>query len=216
MKKVMKKSVSILSLIMGRFLFFLFAICIYQSSNAQKNSVYDSLTLKRIYKANIFIYNSKGYFKGYLANLSDSELQLSSSPVYFRSSNTKNNFSAAYNYDQLKKVIIQRKGAIGRGAGYGALIGLVAGVATGVIGSESENDNSFQILSRGAITAFTGILGAASGALIGIIVGALAHNTFIIDGNKNKFDSMRKSIFNNLLHHHSGMENYSTPQAPQL
>jgi len=186
-------------------LYLLPVIFICKNLNAQQNNNGDTLQLKpRIFKATIFTNKAKNYYSGYgyLANLSDSGLQLSSSPIYF-SINNKTNFSSTYNYDQLQQVIIQRKGAIGRGAGYGALIGLVAGVATGLIGSKSENDNGFQLFSPGEIILSLGIAGAVSGALIGIIAGALSHNTFIIHGNKNKYETMRKSIFNKLLRNNS-------------
>lgn len=217
----MKKSINFLNLAMGAF--FLFAICTCNIANAQTNNEDDSLPLKsRIYKVSLFTNKVKEYAKdyGYLTNLSDSGLQLSSSPIYF-SPNNKNNFSSVYNYDQLKKVIIIRKGAVGRSAGYGALIGLGAGLIAGAILSSNDNNSNndgwnFEIISPGAGIALTGIAGAAAGALIGLIIGAVAHKTFIIDGNKKKYDSMHQSIFNNLFRHHSSSNNYSTQYSPQL
>lgn len=213
----MKKSIGLLILAIGRLLFFLFLICICKSDNAQGNNGNDSLNLKlRIYKANILSFSKKEYTKGYLANLSDSALQLSSSPVYFSASNTKNNFSAAYNYDQLKKVIIIRKGAVGRGVGYGALIGLGAGVITGLTGTSGESSSDYFLFSPGQEVAFTGILGAVAGALIGAIIGGLAHQTFIINENKNQYDSMRESIFSKLFRHHSSRNKYQKSHVPDI
>lgn len=210
----MRKSISFLNLEMSAF--FLFAICICNIVNAQANNGGDSLQLKpRIYKASIFANKVKEPTTdyGYLANLSDSGLQLSSSPIYF-SPNNKNNFSSVYNYDQLKKVIIIRKGAVGRSAGYGALIGLGIGVITGL--AHGDDPPGFLSFSAGAYATLFGITGAEAGSLLGVIIGFGARQTFIIDGDKNKYDSMRQSIFNNLFRHHSNSNNYSTQSSLQL
>ena len=79
------------------------------SDSASKDKVNESLHLKpRIYNKHSNLRQSE-FIKGYLDNLSDSGLELSSSPV-FLSLQKKNNALCAYNYDQLRQVTIRRKG----------------------------------------------------------------------------------------------------------
>jgi len=173
------------------------------SLKAQQNNGIDSLQLKaRIYKATIR-FNKKKFTAGYLANLSDSALQLSSFPVFFHL-DTRNQFSSAYKYNQLERVSIRRKGAIGRGALYGALTGLSVGVITGLVSGNDSPDIFY--LSSGAKAILLGTIGIPGGALIGLILGAVVHKTFIIDGNKNEYENMRESIFNNLFRHRSKID----------
>lgn len=165
------------------------------SDSTAKDKMNDSLHLKpRIYKTNILTYDKSDFIKGYLVNLSDSGLELSSSPVRL-SLEKKNNLQSVYNYDQLRQVTIRRKGSTGRGAGYGALIGLGFGAIGGLI--SGDDPPGWFALTAGQKAIGYGILGIPVGALVGLIVGTVSHKTFIIGGNKNKYKEMRESILNN-------------------
>ncbi len=190
----MKKSISLLSFTVVRHLFFLFLICICKSGNAQEITGNDSLDLKpKIYKANILIYSNKEIIKGYVANLSDTGLALSSSPVQLSLEKKNNPVPPFYNYDQLRQVTIQRKGSVGRGAAYGALIGIGVGVITGLV---SGNDSpGWFSLTAGQKAIRFGVMGIPVGALAGVLLGETIHKKFIIGGNKKKFEIMRQNIF---------------------
>ena len=166
------------------------------SDSASKDKMNDSLHLKpRIYKTNILTYDKSEFIKGYLVNLSDSGLELSSSPIRL-SLEKKNNLQSVYNYDQLRQVTIRRKGSTARGAGYGALIGLGFGAVAGLISGDDPPDNWFAFTAGQKAIAY-GVLGIPVGAFVGLIVGTVSHKTFIIGGNKNKYKAMRESILNN-------------------
>ena len=164
------------------------------SDSASKDKVNESLHLKpRIYKTNILIYDKSEFIKGYLDNLSDSGLELSSSPV-FLSLEKKNNALSAYNYDQLRQVTIRRKGSTGRGVSYGALIGVGVGAVAGLA---LGNDPSGWLAYTAEEKALEGsIIALPVGALIGAIIGAVAHKTFMVGGGKNEYKAMRESIMN--------------------
>lgn len=176
---------------------------------AQKMYTDDSIDLKkRIYKVSIITSDSKKS-TGYLANLSDSNLYLSLSPLHFSTVNV-NDHLTTYSYKHLEKLEIKRKGSALRGAWQGALIGLAAGVITGLVSGDdpvstydNPNDplgtalniyaNAFK-MTAGEKALGGGILGAGTGGLIGALVGSLVKKKFIIGRNKQKFHSMRQNI----------------------
>ncbi len=208
----MKKSIQLQNLIIKCYLIIL-VMGTQISVTAQKMNDSSSIQLKnRIYKASIITFGSKKTYFGYLANLSDSNLYLSQSPLRFGSVKPNDHFSD-YSYGHLEKVGIQRKGSAGRGALYGALTGLFLGAITGAAGS--GGGSNFEVVTPGQAIAGGGIIGAAAGALIGAIIGGLAHEKFIIGGNKQKFDSMRESILRKLMKSNNYSTQY-TPQPPQL
>jgi len=84
------------------------------------------------------------------------------------------------------------------------LTGLSVGVITGLVSGNDSPDIFY--LSSGAKAILLGTIGIPGGALIGLILGAVVHKTFIIDGNKNEYENMRESIFNNLFSHRSKID----------
>ncbi len=205
----MKKSIKFLGLCM-------IGMTMHITVTAQKVSSDDSISLKkRIYKISIIISDSKK-IKGYLANLSDSNLYLSPSPLRLSLDNS-NNYLSSYSYDHLEKIEIKRKAGAGRGAWQGALIGLAAGAIAGFASGDdpvstynNPNDplgSAFTILANafsmtaGEKAAAGGIVGAATGALIGALVGTLVKKKFIIGRNKEKFQAMKQNILEKLYVH---------------
>ncbi|MEO7835839.1 MAG: hypothetical protein ABIR50_10995 [Ginsengibacter sp.] len=205
----MKKSIKLLGLCM-------LGLSMLVSVTAQKASSDDTISLKkRIYKISMITSDSKKV-NGYLANLSDSNLYLSPSPLHISLDNSNNHLSS-YSYDHLVKIEIKRKAAAGRSALQGALIGLTAGAITGLaLGSDpvltyNNADDPFGILLIGLSNAFRmtagdkavvgGFFGAASGALIGVLVGTLVKKKFIIGRNKEKFQAMKQNVLERLYTH---------------
>jgi hypothetical protein len=189
---------------------------------AQKMYTDDSIELKkRIYKVSIITSDSKKS-TGYLANLSDSNLYLSLSPLHFSSVNINDRLTT-YSYNHLEKLEIKRKGSAIRGAWKGALIGLAAGVIGGLVSGDdpapaptynNPNDPFGTVLSNalniyanafrmtaGEKAVGGGILGAGTGGLIGALVGSLIKKKFIIGRNKQKFHAMRQNILEKLYVH---------------
>lgn len=200
-----------------RYLLIILGMSIHISVIAQKIYTDDSIELKkRIYKVSIITADLKKS-TGYLANLSDSNLYLVSSPVHFGSVK-KNDHLSGYSYAHLEKIEIKRKGSAGRGAWQGALIGLAAGAIVGfVLGDDpvapSYNDPNNPLgnlyssiynelrMTAGEKAVAVGIAGAATGSLIGVLVGSLVKKKFIIGRNKQKFHSMRENILEKLYVH---------------
>lgn len=202
----MRKSIYLLGL-------YLLGISTQITAVAQKVFTGDSIPLKkRIYKVSIITTGQKKN-TGYLTNLTDSNLYLSTSPLHFGSGKTSNHLSE-YSFNHLEKIEIERKGIVIRSAWQGALIGLIAGVITGLVSGDDppapvyDNPNdpfgsalyvlaSFR-MTAGEKAAAGGIVGAGTGALIGALVGSLTKKKFIIGGNRQKFHSMRENILEKL------------------
>ena len=210
----MKKSIKFLGICV-------LALSTHQTAIAQKVYSDNSIALKkRIYKISFTTADSKK-ITGYLAGLSDSNLYVSVSPLSFNPVN-KNDQLTSYPYDRLEKIEIKRKGAAGRGAWQGALIGLAAGVIGGLVSGDdpvaptynNPNDpfgnalgNAFSTLGNafrmtaGEKALIYGIGGAGTGALMGALIGSLVKKKFIIGRNKQKFHAMRKNILEKLYAH---------------
>lgn len=160
------------------------------STNKTDNGVYIK---PKIYKTNILTYGKSKFIKGYLVNLSDSGVALSSSPVPLNLEKNGDLFSV-YNYDQLRQVTVRRKASTVRGLGYGALIGFGIGAIAGLASGDDPSGWFAYTAEQKAIVA--GVLGIPVGAVIGVIAGAVAHKTFIIGGSKDNYKAMRESLLN--------------------
>ncbi len=172
---------------------------------------------KRVYKLS-FITTEAKKITGYLAGLSDSNLYLSPSPLYF-SLNKRSNYLSSYPYDRLEKIEIRRKGAARRGAWQGALIGLATGVIIGLASGDdpvvplynNPNDpfgnalgnlfvatsNAFA-MTAGEKAVVGGLAGTVTGGLIGALLGSLVKKKFIIGRNKERFRAMKRNIMEKL------------------
>ncbi len=175
-------------------------------SNAQ-----DSMRVKhRIYKATVTTESSNSAAKSYLASVSDSSIFISSNGTSFKGYGASNTNYSKIDYNNLAQVRLRRKGSTGRGALKGAIIGLSIGVIAGFISGDDPpcpNDpNDFWGIGRGLCefgrttasqkALLGGVAGAFGGGVVGVLVGAFAHKTFIIGGRKEKFDAMKSKLIN--------------------
>jgi hypothetical protein len=205
----MKKSIKFLMLCM-------IGMITHITGKAQNESSDTTISLKkRIFKISIITSDSKKV-NGYLANLSDSDLYLSPSPLRLRLDNS-NNYLSSYSYTHLETIEIKRKAGVGRDAWQGALMGLAVGAIAGFASGDdpvstynNPNDplgNAFNIyanafsMTAGEKAMAGGIVGAATGALIGVLVGTLVKKKFIIGRNKEKFRAMKQNILEKLYTH---------------
>ena len=129
---------------------------------------------------------------GYLYEISDSSVFLSVNKKPLRFSDVESGDSKTFNFSNLEKLQLYRKGGVGRGAIIGALTGsLFMGLAAAASsGSASGTD----FVSPGSIIAGGFLIGAIGGALVGSAIGALSHKTFFIHGKKERFDKMRRKM----------------------
>lgn len=162
-----------------------------------------------IYKVRIYSTPPDLHF-GFLNQITDSALILSSHPVALGYSGLPVNQLQNFQYSGLDKVQLQRKGSVGRGILHGSLIGLATGFIVGlvqgddpivtpaqgsgdwgVLGARLQNAFRMTAFEKGLVGGFAG---SVMGAITGGILGAVAHKRFIIHGKKEKFTSMRLSV----------------------
>lgn len=146
-------------------LFLLVTICL-ANTNAQNNA--DWRLPSKDFRVWIELKKDMGLYEGYLHGLTNDQLAYKQ----------ERHLSAPDNvffYYEIDKITFQRKGKVGRGALWGAVIG--AGVGA-LLGTSSNNSNSDSYLQ------FDDSLAALSGGIVGGLVGASAG--VIIGSKKSK------------------------------
>ena len=144
--------------------------------------------------------------KGFAENISDSVVLVSPRPVKFNPYSS-GDFAGSHviNYSEIRKIEIRRKGSVGRGALIGGISAMLAGVLTGFIEGDDKvlpaSEDPWQLSAIFRSTAgdkavVYGLTGLVTGGIVGAIIGALSHKKYIINGNKDKYDDMRKNILN--------------------
>jgi hypothetical protein len=153
----------------------------------------DSIAFKKIiYKLKITDQKDQVY-KGFLARIHDSAIFMNTEPILAQIKGVDQSYSRTFHYEDLGIVRLQRKSSIGRGIWMGAVGGFVVGaIAAAVEGPDPETD--WFRLSLGDKILGYGAVGAASGCIVGGIIGALAHKRFVIHGSREKFLEMRHKL----------------------
>jgi hypothetical protein len=115
--------------------------------------------------------------------------------------------------ENIQSFTLRRKNSVGRGAliGFcaGALTGVVIGLASGddKIQGPSDNDpwgigaavsNAFA-MTAGQKAIAGGILLGSTGAVVGMVIGAIAKKKFIIGGRKQKFRDLQAELMTRLV-----------------
>jgi hypothetical protein len=115
--------------------------------------------------------------------------------------------------ENIQSFTLRRKGSVGRGAliGFcaGALTGVIIGLASGddKIQGPSDNDpwgigaavsNAFA-MTAGEKAVAGGILLGSTGAVVGMLIGAIAKKKFIIGGRKQKFRDLQAELMTRLV-----------------
>ncbi|MCW3108373.1 MAG: hypothetical protein JWQ09_2879 [Segetibacter sp.] len=160
----------------------------------------DSLHFKRaFYKATVStISSSPPIAKGYLNALSDSSISLSPAAVRFNGYENNSRGLPAYHYNDISEVRLKRTGGAGRGSLIGAITGGLLGTLVGFASGDDKPTNDFLgcifCLTAGQKALGAGVALGGVGGLIGSIIGALVHKTFIIKNNKEKFDELKWSL----------------------
>lgn len=131
--------------------------------------------------------------KGWLGYLTDSSLLVAKNPTFLQSETYPKESMRSFDFSSIRQLQLQRKGSVGRGILYGSLIGVASGFIAGLAMGNDPDGTIIKTTAaeKGAVLAVTGGLG---GALIGGIIGALAHKTFIIQGRKKKFVEMKETV----------------------
>lgn len=131
---------------------------------------------------------------GFLAGINDSIIRLSYKRASFTDSLIEKPSYKTYNYNytDIEKVNIRKYGSIGKGIGFGALIGGGVGAIVGLI-SYHKDPNSWLDLGPGISALGGGILGVIPGIIIGGITGSKMMK-FSIRRNKKNFEEMGATI----------------------
>ncbi|HEY0680290.1 MAG TPA: glycine zipper family protein [Chitinophagaceae bacterium] len=139
----------------------------------------------KLLKINDSVYNV------YLADINDTALLLSRTPVSFRSYISENPYSV--NFDQIRDVTLSRKGNAGRGILIGVITGAVVG---GIIGAITYQgcDNCFLDFGIGFDITIGAFLGSIGGGLTGLIIGSSKKRQFSVGGGRDNFNRMRLSV----------------------
>jgi len=142
-----------------------------------------------------FVYSTDGLVhKGWLGYLTDSSLLVAKNQTFLQSETYPRDKMQSFDYSSLQQLKLRKKGSVGRGILYGSLIGVASGFIVGMaMGDDPPQTTMFKSTAaeKGAALAMVGGLG---GALIGGIIGAVAHKTFIIQGKKKKLVEMKETV----------------------
>jgi hypothetical protein len=95
--------------------------------------------------------------------------------------------------DQILEIKIRRKGAVGRSAGNGAIVGLGTGVIAGFISGGDNPDNLFAY-SAGEKAVIFGLILSAPGALVGSIFGMSYKEKIKINFNQTIFQDKKLTL----------------------
>ncbi len=167
----------------------------------------DSLPMKKLYYKTELRDTLGNYKYGYLTTLTDDDVYYSDEKMRFGSpvnaANRKNNYTV------INQIKIKRKGSAVRGAVAGAIIGTGIGVIAGFIegddkyiyidpaqdflGIASILANVFTLSAEEKATIYGLSLGSG-GAIVGALIGAVAHKKFIIGGNRDRHLAMKQNI----------------------
>ena len=159
----------------------------------------DSLNFKHgIYKVIVGTSSDNQISVGYLSSISDTSVYLSPAAVSFKGYADNNAGPKAYRYNDISEVRLRRTGSTARGILIGAVAGAITGAIVGFTSGDDYNKNRncwcIFCLSAGEKAALAGFGLGLTGSLIGGIVGAVAHKTFIINSKKEKFDELKWSL----------------------
>jgi hypothetical protein len=135
--------------------------------------------------------------KGYFYAMTDSALLISTQKQPLRWYDTANKGMYRFEYKDLAKAEIYKKGKVGRSVLTGLLIGAGVGAVIGFASGDDSKDQWFA-LTAGEKAFGLGVFGGGLGAITGLIVGLAAHKTFVIRGKKENYERMRKKMIKKL------------------
>lgn len=163
---------------MKQFTLFLFLTTVFIAQTQAQ----DSPQVHHIYNAKITLLTAEEV-KGYLAEISDSALFISSMPRALHSTATSYKFTQKFDYRNIGEVRIQRKGTMGKSILIGAVTGLVAGLIIGAISYTPPQNDAEELFNppKGAVIAAAGLTFACIGTGVGALIGS-HHDKYLING----------------------------------
>jgi hypothetical protein len=181
---------------------FLIALSLYFQPTAMPTDTLPQQTKPKTYQTIVAI--DSGYFiKGFLIDINDSAVILSDQVLPLTFYNPYSGKLNTTTYPSISYITLKRKGSIVKGT----LLGTAAGFALGAIIAIVEGDdpyippnqdffglgNAFR-LTTGDKMILYGLSAAVTGALTGLVIGALAKRKFLIHGKKENLQRMRTRL----------------------
>lgn len=140
------------------------------------------------------IYNDKGIaYSNYLAQVNDSNVIMSLVPVAYTKVPADVSSLKLITYNEIDHIKIKRKGAVGRGALTGGLIGLGTGLLIGLVEGDDDPNSWFSYTAGEKAFIYGASLGIAGG-IIGAVVGAVATKKFIIKGSPSALKELNTTL----------------------
>jgi hypothetical protein len=134
---------------------------------------------------------------GYFYAMTNSTLLISTQKEPLRWYDTANKGMQRFDYKDLGKAEIYKKGQVGRSLLTGLLIGGAVGALLGLASGDDSKDE-FLAFTAGEKALALGVVGGSLGAITGLILGLSAHKTFVIRGKKENYDRMRTKMMKKL------------------
>jgi hypothetical protein len=163
---------------------FAYYLLVSHFANSQSDN---TLPARKFFKTTVT--TDAGAQHGYLYNVTDTSVQLSSDFIaYHDTISTIGGPLKTFSYSNIKRVTIEGKGSVGRGA----LIGFGTGALVGLITTKKPEKGAILAKLTPAVNAG---VGAAIGALTGVLLGALFHSTaYHINNDRTTFLEFQLSI----------------------
>ena len=163
---------------MKQFTLFLFLTAVFIA----RCQAQDSTPVHHIYLAKITLLTN-AEVKGYLAEISDSALFISSMPRALHSTAMSYKFTQKFDYRNIGELRIQRKGTMVKSILIGAVTGLVAGLVIGAISYTPPQNDAEELFNppKGAVIAAAGLTFACIGTGVGALIGS-HHDKYLING----------------------------------
>ena len=140
--------------------------------------------------------SSNELIAGKIFTMTDSSLAVC---IFFSCYDWRTQPVLSFDYSEVNRFVIIKKGQGLKGAGVGFLLGAAIG---GLLGySEASGCTGFCVVDPGALAAFTGILVGIGGAIVGGIVGhdMVKEEHYQINGNLQAFRNLHKKIGNEAI-----------------
>ena len=153
----------------------------------------DSLPKKYQKFHSTIVTNTEEKQTGYLYNIDDSTLRVTAVMMSVNTAPNGKLLVQEYKYNDINTVNLKRHNSVGRGALFGGLIGLGTGALLGLASGDDPKEDWFA-MTAGEKALGLGISMGTMGAIVGLIIGAVAHKKFIIGGSREKFQAMKADL----------------------
>jgi hypothetical protein len=151
----------------------------------------DSSQIKHLLlKVNIKSLKSSKY-NGFLATMNDSAVYISTQKLKFTFAHLNISNLHEISYHDIETVVIQRKKSGSRGFLFGAVGSFIVLESYILLSADQQHVYNFTTPQR---TLFIAVPGSILGGLIGAIIGAWIHKTFVINGMQTNFQNMKSKM----------------------